>query len=372
MQAQGSSCSDDSARSALTEQPTSGGQGGSQLLDREDFSPPPAPALAPRPDPGEGLQQPGSHTASQLLSPLCTPCSSFGQLQGEALTDCSSPSARLEARGSVTARVRQPPCSGGGDGQYGELLPLSNPGDQGDGADLLLQLLVTGRARLGLPLVQPLLRLFNDSRTVCYANGVVNVVLSTPLLVRFFLALSSKHPLVLALQGLCVKDPSTPASLDLLRSSLVDVLPRYHYFRQTGQQQDGQEFLSALIEALQNVVTVEERAQLRWLLLVGTDQLLRCTSKGHIYHQPRHCSPGTEVLTLPVLHPDTRKPLYTLGACLDHCYSGELVDRRCHVGGCSSEKSVQLRRISKVVTPQVSHAACTILCKILCFINAGE
>ena len=192
---------------------------------------------------------------------------------------------------------------------------------------------MTERARLGLPLVQLLLKLFIDTRTVCYANGVVNVVLSTPLLVRFFLALSSKHPLVLALQGLCVKDPSTPASLDLLRSSLVDVLPRYHYFRQTGQQQDGQEFLSALIEALQNVVTVEERAQLRWLLLVGTDQLLRCTSKGHIYHQPRHCSPGTEVLTLPVLHPDTRKPLYTLGACLDHCYSGELVDRRCHVGG---------------------------------------
>ena len=102
---------------------------------------------------------------------------------------------------------------------------------------------------------------------------------STPLLVHFFLALSSPHPLVLALQGLCQKDPSTPASLDRLRSSLADILPRYHFFRQTRQQQDGMEFLSALIEALQIVITSEERTQLRWLLLIGTDQLLRCTSQ---------------------------------------------------------------------------------------------
>ena len=58
-------------------------------------------------------------------------------------------------------------------------------------------------AELGLPPVQPLLKLLNSSMTVCYANGVTNILLSTPLLVHFFLALSSPHPLVLALQGLC-------------------------------------------------------------------------------------------------------------------------------------------------------------------------
>ena len=282
-------------------------------------------------------------------------CSTFGQLPGAALTG-SSPAARLETHGSEIVRIRKPPNSGpalhvggGGDGQYTD---MEWSVDEETG--LLPQLLVAERARLGLPPVQPLLRLLNSSMTVCYANGILNILLSSPLLVRFFLALSTKHPLILALQGLCLKDPSTPASLDLLRSSLADVLPRYHFFRQTRQQQDGMEFLSALIEALQRVITSEERAQLRWLLLVGTDQLLRCTSQGHIYHQPRHCSPGTEVLTVPVQHPDTRKPLFTLGACLDHCYTGELVDRRCHVVGCGSEEAVQLRRISRSDIPQVS------------------
>ena len=59
------------------------------------------------------------------------------------------------------------------------------------------------------------------------------------------------------------------------------------------------------------------------------------------------------MLTLPVQHPDTREPLFTLGACLDHCYSEEPVDRRCHVEGCSSEEAVQFRKISRTVTPQV-------------------
>ena len=268
--------SDGVARPAVTEEPP-GAKGGDQPLE-EHPSPPPTP---PQP-PGAGDEQLSGSQAGQLLSPMAASsgCSSFGQLPGAALTG-SSPAAQLEAQGSERVRIRKPPSSGpalhlegGGDGQYADM-EWSRDGETG----LLPQLLVAERARLGLPPVQPLLKLLNSSMTVCYANGVTNILLSTPLLVRFFLALSSPHPLVLALQGLCQKDPSTPASLDRLRSSLADILPRYHFFRQTRQQQDGMEFLSALIEALQIVITSEERTQLRWLLLIGTDQLLRCTSQ---------------------------------------------------------------------------------------------
>ena len=129
------------------------------------------------------------------------------------------------------------------------------------------------------------------------------------------------------------------------------VLPRVRYFRATVQQQDGQEFIVALMEALKEVISDREMDQHEALLLVGTDKILECSApQQHLSLKPQEVD---EVLSLPVVHQDTGEPLVSVSSCLQQYLAREKVDRRCHVENCSSEEALQYSRISDTI-PKVS------------------
>ena len=235
--------------------------------------------------------------------------------------------------------------------------PVQTPGAQGDqGESLLQQLQVSERERLGLPPVQQMLRLTNDSNTECYANAGLGVLLSNPLVSRYLARLSPSHPLVLTLRSLSLQDPSTISSLQALRNRIAEVLPRVQFLRQTVQQQDSHEFILALIEALEICVTDEEKAELNNLHQIKTEKLYKCIGSQDLSllspeHLRRHPPDIHDVLSLPVLHPVTREPLHSVQECLSRFLDTENVVRNCHVENCPSTQSVQYTRIS--TQPQV-------------------
>ncbi len=101
---------------------------------------------------------------------------------------------------------------------------------------------------------------------------------------------------------------------------------------------------------MENVVSDQEQLDLRSLHKLSIEKMYMCDSD---QMHSRLLSPEIQnVLTLPIVHPETEEPLYNVKDCLKHLLEEEYVERRCHLPTCISTRSVQYSFVD--VQPQVS------------------
>ena len=145
--------------------------------------------------------------------------------------------------------------------------------------------LMEARLQFGLPLRQQMVKLYNASRTWCYANAGTNALFSAPAVNDLLLRLPpGAKGLLNILKGLVSVRPEEGAkSLQALHMRLTSLVPAAT-FTDANRQQDAAEWITTLVDAatkdLGNLRQVQLQREWCSLFRITTVEDLQCR-RGH-------------------------------------------------------------------------------------------
>jgi uncharacterized UBP type Zn finger protein len=116
------------------------------------------------------------------------------------------------------------------------------------------------------------------------------------------------------------------------------MVPAAVAFKDTNRHQDGNEWVGALVEAIENELPLEQKEEWKALFNFGIGGSYKCTPAGHT--QPK----GQAVfstLRLEILDEKTKQPLTTMDHALMSYFADEQIEKLCHEEGCDAIEAIQ-------------------------------
>ena len=202
-----------------------------------------------------------------------------------------------------------------------------------------MDVLAVSRVEAGYPVGQQLGRMANASKTECYSNASISLLLANPVMCDFIAKVGgSGSALIKAFHELSASHPSAILSGRRLRSELVRTMPHTALYDTYTSQEDSSLFLVDLLAGLEKEMPATHRATFLGMfqLTVTVDSV--CSS-GHHFKQN---SVDYSVLTLPVA--DAEANLTSLTECFSHFKAPQVVDCRCSL--CPSVQDKQTSRFN--------------------------
>ena len=112
------------------------------------------------------------------------------------------------------------------------------------------------------PMGQQMIQLTNDSQTECYSNTALAVLLGNPVMTSFLTTVSCDSDLVNNVRGLAAGRPSnTVQSGRGVRAALVTARPGAAQFAQYNREEDCHEFLTWLLDGLEQEMPLNLRTK---------------------------------------------------------------------------------------------------------------
>ena len=182
--------------------------------------------------------------------------------------------------------------------------------------------LAEAKLMFGLPPHQQMVKLFNESQTLCYANAGTNALFSAPLINALLHRLPpNTKGLISILKRLSTVLPDEgPKSIQALHQRLLELVPAAT-FADTKRQQDSAEWITTLVEAittdLGNLYLPELQREWDDLFRITTVDDLQC-KHGHMWSTRETVN---VCLQLPVMEGrHSRSPSYS--TCAHVCTEG--------------------------------------------------
>ena len=209
--------------------------------------------------------------------------------------------------------------------------------------------LAEARLMFGLPPHQQMVKLFNESQTLCYANAGTNALFSAPSFNAFLRHIppSTKGLLSILKRLSTVQPDEGPKSIQALHQRLLELVPAAT-FADTKRQQDSAEWITTLLEAITTGLGDLHLPELQreWddMFSITTVEDLKC-KHGHMWSTRETVN---VCLQLPVMDHQGSK-LYSLLDTLNNYIQTEVVEINCdHGPHCKEKYAMKKTRITRV------------------------
>ena len=209
--------------------------------------------------------------------------------------------------------------------------------------------LAEARLMFGLPPHQQMVKLFNESQTLCYANAGTNALFSAPSFNAFLRHIppSTKGLLSILKRLSTVQPDEGPKSIQALHQRLLELVPAAT-FADTKRQQDSAEWITTLLEAITTGLGDLHLPELQreWddMFRITTVEDLKC-KHGHMWSTRETVN---VCLQLPVMDHQGSK-LYSLLDTLNNYIQTEVVEINCdHGPHCKEKYAMKKTRITRV------------------------
>ena len=190
------------------------------------------------------------------------------------------------------------------------------------------------REKAGRPRRQQLIPFQNPSRTMCYANAGTNFLMSPPEISEFLARLPLGNGLIKVIGALARAPPSdAPRLIRGLHSQLMKEAPNAEFGSMTVQQ-DAHEWLSVLIERMDQNLSGGLQADWNRLTSIELMEEYTCSEHGHSKYA---AVSGGICLSLAIVEGRSMRQLNRLTDVLTNHFATEVVERRC--SECNSRQS---------------------------------
>ena len=225
---------------------------------------------------------------------------------------------------------------GCGDGEPPSKRLTDRPPTQPDPPDELA-LAMTARRNANLPPLQCLLQFLNrDPGTLCYVGSGCNLMCCAPTMTQFLAQLpASRGQLLYMLRALALRRPNQPIQPQTIRNRLIAEVPAVDGFSDGSRHHDAQEFVNAMLLAVNDLLPLFEGQQWRRLYGIGISKEYVCDGPDH------HCfikAPNIDefcsMLSVPLIDTD-KVPITSIEKAIEADLSLDWTERRC--GQCDSQ-----------------------------------
>ena len=231
-----------------------------------------------------------------------------------------------------------------------------------------LERAMTARVNANLPPLQCLLQFMNrDPGTLCYAGSGCNLLCCAPTMTQFLGRLPPSQGLPNMVRLLALRAPnqvdecssmlsslsfhSQPIQPKAIRNRLIQEVPAVEGFSDEARHHDAQEWVTNLMDAVGNLLPLEQGQRWRQLYSIGITADYVCDGPDH--HRVIKAPSMKGVLSVPVMDADKR-PIRNINDAIEEELSLQWIERRCDQDNCNSKWSAEHSTIT--LCPEVSIA----------------